>query len=403
MNDISRRTILALGVSIPTVVLLASCAPDSSDDGVRPPTHTPHPTPAGPPAAVPSFGPNGSHYPTDLPWLATAAATELAAECDWDSIAEQVSSLTPEQVAAGAAVRVAPGTLTGAGDKSSSDAVLSALGDPAWSRNVLLCPRDGYGTVQVADGMRLDGCNRLSLFGFMGSEGSGIVLTHCADMHLGWGRWSSLNITRGGARIGLYEVVAGFRRNEDDTFGVRPTDEHAMLDISRFGCAFGPSVKPEASEAHCDTAQLEGRGTGEFGPFRSYDCVDFGSSNAAILLHTRVSLAEFHHSMILGALLPWTIFPLEAGDYRGEPNALAGGAPDVRLYNSVVCGPIGRLGYTEVVDTVLSYEPAERQRASVAGGWTVDESVGLWTADDIIARTGTDFSDESLAALWQWV
>ena len=400
---------LLFGLALPTTALLAGCTPDAVDPLL--PTSSPVPT-AGPTAhaqntAVPfartsSFGPNGTHYPIDLTWLGGEAVVELEADCSWEAITYVVSTLTAEQVAAGAAVRVKPGRLIGRGNGSSRNPVLADLGDPSWTRNVLICPRDGYGSVTVEEaGIRLDKCHRLSLFGFTGPD-VGIVLTECSDLHLGWGQWTSLGITRGGARIELYELVLGFRRDPDDTFGIRPTDSLEMTDISRHGCAFGPSVKPEGSSAHCDTAQLEGTGNGVFGPFLSYDCVDFGSSNAALLLHTAVTRAEFHHSLILGSTLPWEIYPLQAGDYPGEPNAFSGGALDVRLYDSKVVGAIGRLGYTHVVNSALSYEPADRQRASVEGDWTVDESMNLWNASDIMSMTGTDYSPASLAAIWSW-
>jgi hypothetical protein len=424
MNDISRRMVLT-GLGVSFVGLLAACTAEAPP--VTGFTPSPSPTPSGsgtatgaapspttappgtegpvataaPRTAVPSFGPNGTHYPERLPWLGDSAATELEVDCSWDAIASAVGSLSATQVAAGAVIRVRPGSIKGRGFGSSRDPVLGGLGDPNWSRNVLICPRDGYGSVVVTDGARIDKCQKLSIFGISGPD-SGLVLTECSDFQIGWSQWSAMGITRGGARIDLYEVVLGFRRDAEDTFGIRPTDSNRMVDISRFGCAFGPSVKPDGDKAHCDTAQLEGTGNGEFGPFLSYDCVDYGSSNAALLLHASVTRAEFHHSMVLAEKLPWTIYPLKGGDYRGEPNAFAGGCQDVQLYDSVVCGAIGRLGYTRVTNTVLSYEPQDSQMARKEGGWTVDPSVRTWTAEDIRARTGTDYSQKSLAGFWRW-
>lgn len=408
MNDLSRRTVL-MGLGVSFVGLLAACTPGAppvtgpaptSSGGPTPPATEP-PVGSAAPIAVPSYGPNGTHYPEGLPWLGDTAATELEVDCNWGAIASAVMSLTAAQVAGGAVIRVRPGTLKGGGFGSSRQPVLVGLGDASWSRNVLVCPRDGYGSVVVTDGARIDKCQKISIFGIAGPD-SGLVLTECSDLQIGWGQWSAMGITRGGARIDLYEIVLGFRRNAEDTFGIRPTDSNSMVDIRRFGCAFGPSVKPDGDKAHCDTAQLEGTGNGEFGPFLNYDCVDYGSSNAAMLLHPSVTRAEFHHSMVLAEVLPWTIFPLEAGDYPGKPNAFAGGCQDVQLYDSVVCGPIGRLGYTRVVNTVLSYEPQASQAAREEGGWIVDPSVRSWTADDIRSRTGTDYSQKSLAGFWGW-
>lgn len=416
MTEITRRTALA-ALGIPVVAVIAGCVaaeretptpPSTPTPGKPSPTGTPDPTATpdpgagspGPSAAAPSYGPNGTHFPTDAPWLGEEAATELEVDADWGAIADAVSGLSAAAVASGAAIRVRPGTLTGGGFGSSRPPVLAGLGGD-WARSVLIAPRDGYGSVTVTEGARIDGCRRLALFGFDGPE-SGLVLTECQDLQIGWGRWSALGITRGGRRIDLYELVVGFRRDADDTFGIRPTDNHAMTDIRRFGCAFGPSVKPAGDKAHCDTVQAEGTGDGEFGPFLTYDSVDFGSSNAAVLLHTAVSRAEFHHSLVLGESTPWRIFPLRAGDYQGSPNAFAGGCEDVRLYDSIVCGPIGRLGYTHVVGSTLSYAPQATQQGRVEGRWNVDLAVADWTADDIRQLTGTDYSPASLARFWDW-
>lgn len=404
---LSRRTLLAGGLSISAASLLASCwgqpdAPTATPTGA--PTAAPSPEPSPPPDAgdAPAYGPNGTHYPAETPPLGEAAATELEVDCSWEAIAAAVASLSADAVAAGAAIRVRPGTLVGYGSGSRRDPVLRGVGDANWSRNVLVCPRDGYGSVTVEhEGFRIDASHRLSFFGFSGPDVA-FVLTNCSRFEVGWGRWSAVNLTQSGASIGLYELVAGFRRGTDDTVGIRPTDFNTMTDLARYGCVFGPTVKPDGDGAHCDTMQLERTGWGDFGPFLSVDCIDFGSSNAAIVAHGSLSVAEFRHCLILAERLPWQIFPLEAGDYPGEPNAFAGGAPDVRLFDSHVCGPLGRLGYTQVENTVVSYQPAASQYPASGGEWTVDPGMAAWTADDIIRLAGTDFSAAELERHWTW-
>ena len=189
-------------------------------------------------------------------------------------------------------------------------------------------------------------------------------------MQVGWSRFNGLSITRGARGVALYELVLGFRQDENDTVGIRPIDELEMIDISRHGCVFGPSVKPAESGAHCDTMQLEGTGSGPFGPLLSVDCVDYGSSNAAELLHTQVTLADYQHCLILGGQLPWQVYPLRPGDYQGDPNAFAGGCQDVRLTDCVVAGAVGKMGFTQVQNSTLSYTPVDKQQPSVSGAWT---------------------------------
>ncbi|MET0671880.1 MAG: hypothetical protein ABWY37_00130 [Microbacterium pygmaeum] len=417
-SDIDRRSFLRGGLLVTTTAalgVLVGCAPsDAPPADSAPSSPSPTSTPSGAasadaatgasarPTLSPSFGPNGTHFPDSTPWPGESAASDLVVDCSWEAIGAAVEGLTAAQVAAGAVIRVSPGTLSGNGAKSSSNPVLAGLGDPAWERNVLICPADGFGSVTVAsEGIRLDACSRLSLFGFL-SAGS-FTLTECASMQLGWSRLDALNVTRGGTDLEMHELVLGFRYNPEDTVGIRPTDANAMTGISRYGCVFGPSVKPADSDAHCDTMQLEGTGTGEFGPFLNVDCVDYGSSNAAMLLHTQVIRAEFRHCMVLGDTLPWEVFPLRPGDYEGTPNAFSGGCEDVRAYDSVIAGPIGGMGFTDVQNTILSYTPQDKQQPSGSGSWTVDTSVASWDRDDIMSRQSVeDYETATLAALWTW-
>ncbi|MCC2034036.1 hypothetical protein [Microbacterium allomyrinae] len=411
-HEVDRRGFLVGGLLL-TAVVTAGCAPQRRPAVASPPSSTAATaTPEAPPATAPpaadgrpvpqtSFGPNGTHYPEQTPWLGAAAATDLIVDCDWTAIAEAITALSATQVADGVVLRVKPGTLPGGGANSSSEAVLANAGDGAWTRHVAICPRDGVGSVTISAGIRLDKCSWLALFGFVSPEA--FALTQCASIQIGWSRFDAANITRGGTDLAFYELVLGFRYNDEDTVGIRPTEQYAMTGISRYGCVFGPSVKAADSGAHCDTMQLEGTGTGTFGPFTSVDCVDYGSSNAALLLHTQVTLAEFRHCMVLGEELPWLVFPLRPGDYEGTPNAFAGGCQDVRAYDSIIAGPIGSMGFTRVEGTTLSYQPQASQEPRVSGTWDVDTSVARWTKADIMSRQSIpDYETDTLAGIWTW-
>ena len=235
-----RRRTLIQGLFVATAATLAGCtvpsperspSPTTGPPTTGPPTTAPPPTPAptgtggggARPVETSSYGPNGTHYPLDVPWPGDAAPTDMTAECEWVDIARKVQSLTPDEVAGGVVIRVKPGTLPGAGAKSSSEPALGGIGDAEWTRNVLICPRDGFGSVEIAaTGIRLDQCARLSFFGFVSS--GGFALTQCADIQIGWSRFDSANITRGGSALAFYELVLGFRRNPEDTSGIRPTE-----------------------------------------------------------------------------------------------------------------------------------------------------------------------------------
>ncbi|WP_191621839.1 twin-arginine translocation signal domain-containing protein [Microbacterium caowuchunii] len=403
-HGISRRTLLRGGSAVGAALLLSGCAPVAA--APAPATPTPEPQPwdggTGRPATRPSYGPNGTHYPAETPWMGEPATHELVADCSWIDISRKVQGLTAEQVAEGAVVRVRPGTLAGAGWTSSARPALSGVGSVGWDRKVLVVPLEGFGSVTVSDaGIRFDQCANLAFFGFLSS--GGFALTRCAGIEIGWSRFAAANITRGGRDLSFYELVLGFRQNAEDTAGIRPTETFEMTGISRYGCTFGPSVKPAGSDAHCDTVQLEGTGTGTFGPFVNVDCVDYGSSNAAMLLHDRLSYAEYRHCMIIAGDLPWRVYPLRDGDYRGTPNAFSGGCGDVRLSDCIVSGAIGRLGFTVVERTALSYAPVRSQQPSISGGWSVDTSIAGWGGEQIMApQELADYEVPTLRACWTW-
>jgi len=399
----SRRSLLQLGLALPALTL-AACAPAAPPEPTMT-VPTPTPTRSAPPRPVVtgSFGANGTHYPEDLPWLGDSGLLELEAECSWAAIANAIRGIKPSQWAAGAIVRVRPGILIGGGAGSSKPAVLSGLGDIQGTGQVIICPRDGYGTVRVErEGIRIDNCHGLAIFGIDGPDVEA-YFTHCTRLTLGWGIWSGMSLTRAGRDIALYEIVLGFRQSATDTFAVRPTDTLAFTDLARYGCVFGPSVKPDGSDAHCDTIQLERTGSGDFGPFVSVDCIDFGSSNAVVQAHDRLSLLEFRHCLVLGGQLPWTVYPLQSGDYAGDPNAFSGNCLDVRVLDgSIVNGPVGRTNFTVVTDSTIGYPVVASQQPVVEGEWMIDPSVSAWSGDQIRSLAGTDFSRESISAHWTW-
>jgi hypothetical protein len=407
-SQFPRRSLLQLGLAAPLLVLAACSDATSAPAHTSPasPVLTPSPAPtrvATPrPKKVSSFGPNGTHYPADQLWPGETAPIEIEIACTRVALTRVINNLTAAQVAQGVILRVEPGVLVGAGAGSRDKPVLNRVGDPAWEQNVIIVPRDGYGTVFVQrTGFRIENCHRLTFFGIDGADVE-FYATNCTNLTVAWSVWAGLNFTQGGADISMYEVVLGFRRSPHDTFAVRPVEQKEMLTLRRYGCVFGPSVKSLGDASHSDTLQLERTGFGAFGPFTSVDCVDFGSSNSVELLHSSLSRAEFEHCMILGEQLPWKVFPLEPTDQQGNPNAFAGSAQDVRLRDSIVCGPIGRLGFTHVTNTKLSYAPVASQQPSVEGSWTVDPSIASWSADDITKAAGTEFTREALTSHWSW-
>ena len=122
-----------------------------------------------------------------------------------------------------------------------------------------------------------------------------------------------------------------------------------------------------------------------------------------MMLHSRLTRAEYRHCMVLGGQLPWQVYPLRPGDYQGNPNAFSGSCADIRLYDSVVAGAVGKSGFTVAENSTLSYNPTATQQPSTSGRWNVDTAVANWSTADIMSRQEVpNYELSTLAALWSW-
>src|SRR5688500_9473456 len=86
---------------------------------------------ARPPVRVPSFGPNGTHWPEQIstPFLYDASAHDIEVACNWVAIRAALVNITDEQANAGTRILVQPGVLNGiAGDE------LSGVGSLTWTK-----------------------------------------------------------------------------------------------------------------------------------------------------------------------------------------------------------------------------------------------------------------------------
>jgi len=97
------------------------------------------------------------------------------------------------------------------------------------------------------------------------------------------------------------------------------------------------------------------------------------------------------------------VYPLRPGDYQGDPNAFGGGCQDVRVTDSVVVGAVGKMGFTQVQNSTLSYTPVDSQQPRDAGSWTVDESSTGWDRARIMSlQQIPDYEIPTLRSLWAW-
>ena len=75
----------------------------------------------------------------------------------------------------------------------------------------------------------------------------------------------------------------------------------------------------------------------------------------------------------------------------------------MRLTDSIVAGAVGRMGFTVVENSTLSYQPVDSQQPSQSGAWSVDTGISAWSANDIMSRQDIpDYDDATLAGIWTW-
>ena len=414
------RTYTASGLTASTAYQFTVRAQNSA--GVGPPSTISVTTSAatggggggGRPTLVRSFGPNGTHYPASTPWFTeTSGITVVDVACTWAAIAAGVNGLTDAQANAGARIRVAPGTLTGSGAATSSAAVLSNLGNAAWTKNVLIMPRDGWDTVKISGGFKLTNCKRISWF-MPGDHTSGVFYLGpgCDRTYIGWGKYHSGNIKESGTDCGTYEVVVGFRQapGNQDSFQGWPY-QGTITGMEHHGSTFGPAVKLIDDTGHCDTVQYEAIGSNASlaGTFLHRDCVMYGSSNQTFQLAGPGGPGwnlTLDKCLVLGSLVWTRIFPIQSDWYdpTGNPtNGLGGGNALVNVADSFIVGKSNAQRYGTVSNTRIA--STGTMPVPTSGAFIEDASIANWTAADIYSRTlevHTATGINNLKNIWKW-
>ena len=79
-------------------------------------------------------------------------------------------------------IRVAPGTLPGFGASSGSPAALKGFGRGTATKNILVSPKNGWGSVTIGDYVRLTGVKGVT---FARINGRSMLLTDCSPHDVG--------------------------------------------------------------------------------------------------------------------------------------------------------------------------------------------------------------------------
>lgn len=245
------------------------------------------------PTRVPSFGPNGTHWPELIPtpfMYDDTVSNIVEVPCSWAAIRNAIQAVTTNQANSGTLILVQPGELTGNGSSSGAIPVLESIGSASWGQRVTVAPRDGYGSVKFKGGVRFLRVFGVCFAGFDAVGISGIKMQGCRRSALAW--------TKCTGHLGVYGTD-GFVTEGIEVVEVVQPDHYVVSDDSanfyaggngftgwRFdGCYHAPrffEFPYTGGKPHTDTVQFAAAGGGDYGNITMRDGAYFSSNNCSI-------------------------------------------------------------------------------------------------------------------------
>jgi hypothetical protein len=250
------------------------------------------------PTRVPSFGPNGTKWPGQISGLVTpfmydeTVPNRIEVEPNFTAIAAAINGLTAAQVNAGVLILVRPGTLVGGGGSSQSPLSLNAVGDKTWTKRVTVCPRDGFGTVTISNGLRIDRMRNICFAGFV-IDGK-LRIQSSTRFAFAWCVVNG-NIAVSGTVAGepdprQWEFVEFVKREVYQPDATDPMQLQSFDNLGKTldglvqdGCYYAPNYMNIGSTAHQDTIQhFSFDNNAFFSSFTYQDTVIFASNRCAV-------------------------------------------------------------------------------------------------------------------------
>ncbi len=411
---VSRRGLFRWAGVMP-VLAASACAPPTSPTTSPPATGPAIQTPGStaprsskePPDSSKQLGPNGRHWPARTLRPGAAAHTVQVA-CTWEAIAKALQDVTPRQAAAGFEIQVAAGTLP----QSDQRDTLSELGHLDWKRNVLVVPRDGWGSVTMSGEARLRRLHRVTFARF---NGDFVALTDCSGSN-----WAQSKLAHG-LRIyaqeldvrdcNVYEaVVERADIGDQDPFVYAANGSGSLGECLWEGCYSAPVYRRLGSRAHLDTFQMFGRA-----PYRGLtlrDTVLFGSHNAALQLGGTVPgdpglgtpFLTLENTLLTSQrVAAATRYPMPAGAEAPTLDQAINGAGEphqLHASDSLVAGTMYTTKWGEVENSYVSSERSTQTNTAQSGSWTFRADLADMTADDL-DQLAPRPSDSYLAQVWR--
>lgn len=379
-----------------SALLLASLTPVFSQDLPRP-------------EVIRSFGPNGSHWPSliETPFMYDDTILHrIIVDADWGDIEAAIEALSAAQVNEGVLILVKPGILEGDGTGSNSDSSLDGLGSTSWSKRVTICPRDGYGSVQM-NRAKITYCNNLCIAGFecsggMRFQGNDQSALAWMKIETAWlGTYGAEGVVSNAVEF-VEVVVQNHKGSNGDTSQVSASNGEVSEWVWE-GCYFAPVYIPLPKEGspHSDTLQFFNNGNGVYEDITFKDSVFIASDNTAI----QTGLVDgmiFDHTLLVAGSQVYDYHPLPANAENDATKTLNGSGNDFQAIDSIIIGTMGlnddagssRI-FTSVENSQVSYSPSGLLEP-VSGDWTVNSSLTQQDLEDF-----TPFpSDTYLSAIW---
>ncbi len=355
------------------------------------------------PARRASYGPNGTHWPANTP--KSGHATVLRVACTWAAIGRAIAGVTASQAAGGVLIRVANGTLPGG-------TVLQNLGSASWSKNVLVTPENGWGTVTIRDTATIRNVRGVT---FARLNAHHIRLIDCSRTN-----WAQSKLTLGMrtyaestavTQCNSYEVVMPVSKADPtDPFSYAASRGGSISNCLWEGCYGAAVFRPVGSSAHLDTFQMFGDGS--YRGLTIRDSIFFGGNNCGLQIGGSstadpargTDFLVLDHSMVLSqAMSVRTRYKLPSGASGGGSQAINGAGEPWQLSainSSYVLGSMHVTQWKRIADSYTSHSRAVTGNPARTGRWAYQSSLESLSASQLDSMSPTP-TDAYLSSIWK--
>ncbi|MCW1886363.1 chitobiase/beta-hexosaminidase C-terminal domain-containing protein [Luteolibacter flavescens] len=363
------------------------------------------------PTRVPSFGPNGTHWPELIPtpfMYDNTVSNIVHVPCNWTAIKSAIQAVTNAQANSGTLILVAPGTLTGNGSGSGANPVIENVGSTSWGQRVTVAPRDGYGSVKWEKGVRFVKVYGVCFAGFESIGISGVKMHGCRRSAFAWIKCTG--------HLGIYGTD-GFVTEGIEVAELVQPDHYVVSDDSadlyaggggydgwRFdGCYHAPrffEVPYTGAKPHTDTFQMAAAGGGSYSNITLRDSAYFSSNNCAIQTGN-VDGLFLERSYVVSGETSLSRYPhLPGGATEATSNAFNGSGKNFTAKDCVFIGGMG----LNTTDAARPWAFVQNTKTNRTYGSSNQPQSGSWTVDTTLNQNNSGMppypTDSYLRTIW---